>query len=78
MLKDRNNERYRTLKIDNPKVKEKVVDMLGALMFLRGAGFEVNNEKNIMYAAIQKWDENIINEGMRLIQEKKDILFAVN
>mmetsp|Transcript_30805 Transcript_30805/g.25987 ORF Transcript_30805/g.25987 Transcript_30805/m.25987 type:complete len:116 (+) Transcript_30805:677-1024(+) len=48
LQKDPSNEKFRTLKIDNQKIKERIVDMAGASMFLKGAGFEVINEKNIM------------------------------
>lgn len=52
------------------------MDMAGAAMFLYGVGFEVNNEAHIMQAKIETWDMNVIMDGMRMIEEKKELLLA--
>jgi len=72
--KDPSNEKFRTLKLDNQKVKERIVDMAGATMFLKGCGFEVDNEKNIMFAEEKKITKEIASSGMKAISEKKDVL----
>lgn len=72
--KDPSNEKFRTLKLDNQKVKERIVDMAGATVFLKGCGFEVDNEKNIMFAAESKITKEIASSGMKAISEKKEVL----
>lgn len=74
MLKDQNEEKFRTLKMDNAKVKERIVDMAGAAMFLKGVGFEILNDKGIMYAKKEDWDVNLINEGLKILKEKREQL----
>jgi len=76
--KDPTNEKFRTLKLDNQKIKERIIDMAGASVFLKGAGFEVVNDKNIMFADESKINKDIAKLGISIINDKKEILTMGN
>mmetsp|Transcript_77686 Transcript_77686/g.168023 ORF Transcript_77686/g.168023 Transcript_77686/m.168023 type:complete len:88 (-) Transcript_77686:130-393(-) len=73
MLKDK-DEKYRTLKLDNAKVHERIVDMAGATMFLKGVGFEILNEQKIMQVKLEKYNEDNIRQGLAHLAEVKERL----
>eukprot|EP01084_Bolivina_argentea_P076516 138685_1 len=63
-------ERYRVIELTKPQTKKKLIDVQGAMEFLRGLGFEYTNSSNKPALRLFQVNSAILNVALRCLNYK--------
>ncbi|KAL7149517.1 hypothetical protein ABFS83_05G046100 [Erythranthe nasuta] len=74
MVKEPENSKFRKIRLGNPKIKEAIGDVVGAVDLLECIGFELKEEGGEMWLVMEDFSEErlrLVKDGILLLEPKK-------
>ncbi|KAK9713551.1 hypothetical protein RND81_06G034600 [Saponaria officinalis] len=76
IVKDPENQKFRRIRMSNPKIRETVGDVVGGVELLERVGFELKEEEGEMWAVMDTPSKEgimVISETIQLLEQTKNI-----